>query len=104
MLRTLFAVLPAVAALASASQAREFESDFLGQCVSAMEREGRPRETAGAACDCIAKRTRDKPELRDEFLTQIAAPRQSLQKSSPALRQVRAACVPMPIWAQGETS
>jgi hypothetical protein len=95
-------VVPLAAALVGAAAARAPEPEFLEQCVSAMMKDGRPKETAFAACDCIAKRTVDKPELRDEFLVQISAPRQALQKSSPALRQVRAACVPMPIWAQGE--
>lgn len=95
-------VVPLAAAMLGAAAAREAEPDFLEQCVSAMMKDGRPRETASAACDCIARRTTDKPELRDEFLLQISAPRQTVPKSSTALRQVRAACVPMPIWAQGE--
>lgn len=102
MVKAGLVVIALASAAAGAPPPHEAELDFMSECVSTLQKDGRPRETADAACSCIARRTTDRPDLRDEFLLQIAAPRQSPRKSSPDLRQVRAACVPMPILVQGE--
>ena len=103
-LRPVLAAMAILSTMTSVAAATSARPEFLEQCVLALQKDGRPTEAADAACTCIARRTVDRPELRDEFLIQISAPRQAQTRSSPALRQVRAACVPMPIWAQGEES
>lgn len=91
-----------LAAATAAGAASAAEDDFEERCVAALMREGRPAAAATEPCACIARRTENRPELRAEFLTRINAPlKERDAQSSQALRQVRAACVPMPIWGVG---
>lgn len=72
---------------------------FVERCVAALSRDGRTPDSTKGACECVARRTEDRPELRVEFLDNLKALRANKEvKSSQALRQVRAACIPMPIW------
>lgn len=98
----IYAIVPIAVAVSGASATQPLATDFVEQCVTALEKEGRSKQAADAACDCVARRTTDRPELRDEFLVQIVGQKNGRVRSSTALRQVRASCVPMPIWAQGD--
>ena len=90
-----------VAAGTGSGQAKQ--DDFEDRCVAALVKDGRPASSAIEPCACIARRTEQRPELREEFLSRINAPlKERDARSSQALRQVRAACVPMPIWGIGD--
>lgn len=104
-MRALLALVAATAAAAIAAMggAAAKDDDFEDRCVAALMREGRPAAAAAEPCACVARRTETRPELREEFLQFVNSPLKGRDaRVSQALRQVRAACVPMPIWGYGD--
>ena len=94
-------------AFLTASDAEQLaDSDvFVKRCIAAFGRDGRPAETSTGPCECIARRTQDRPQLRVEFLEHLNALKADREmKPSQELRQVRTACIPMPIWGWTGTS
>lgn len=88
-----------VGVFALAAAVPSSSDDFLGRCVSALEKTGRPEKYAKDTCDCVARETTETPQIREEFLTQLARRGASTPwSSSQRLRQVDAICVAAPIW------